>query len=114
MNNTRERLFLIYKKNDLLKIKKTESNFTINLNIPQNESTKSNHCRRWKIGKRFIEKLFIDMYNRSQSLNTSSLFVLIPSYLRYRNSELEYLDQNKSTLSLSIMQKISDKTICCW
>jgi len=37
LKNTRERLFLIYKKNDLLKIKKTDNTFTIHLNIPQND-----------------------------------------------------------------------------
>jgi two-component system, LytTR family, sensor kinase len=37
LKNTRERLFLIYKKNDLLKITKTESKFTVNLNIPQHD-----------------------------------------------------------------------------
>jgi len=37
LKNTRERLFLIYKMNDLLKMKKSENIFTIELNIPQND-----------------------------------------------------------------------------
>jgi sensor histidine kinase YesM len=37
LKNTRERLFLIYKKNDILMMNKTESQFTINLKIPQND-----------------------------------------------------------------------------
>ncbi len=37
LKNTRERLFLIYKKNDILRINKAENKFIIDLNIPQND-----------------------------------------------------------------------------
>jgi len=37
LNNIRERLFLIYKSNSLLSINKTETTFSISINIPQND-----------------------------------------------------------------------------
>ncbi len=37
LKNIRERLFLIYKKNDLLTINKSEQTFTVVINIPQND-----------------------------------------------------------------------------
>jgi two-component system LytT family sensor kinase len=37
LKNSRERLFLIYKKNDLLKLSKSENKFIIDLKIPQND-----------------------------------------------------------------------------
>lgn len=37
LKNIRERLFLIYKKNDLLKMDKLENKFIIKLNVPQND-----------------------------------------------------------------------------
>ena len=37
LKNTRERLFLIYKKNDLLNIEKSENKFLVSIKIPQND-----------------------------------------------------------------------------
>jgi sensor histidine kinase YesM len=37
LKNTKERLFLIYKRNDLLTINKSENTFEVIINIPQNE-----------------------------------------------------------------------------
>ena len=37
LKNTRERLFLIYKMNDLMLLKKTENLFTVSIKIPQND-----------------------------------------------------------------------------
>ncbi len=37
LKNTRERLFLIYKKNNLLTIDKPENTFIVSINIPQND-----------------------------------------------------------------------------
>ncbi len=37
LKNTRERLFLIYRSNNVLKMNKSENKFIINLNIPQND-----------------------------------------------------------------------------
>jgi two-component system LytT family sensor kinase len=38
LNNTRERLFIIYKKKDLLLLNKSQNTFTVDLKIPQNDS----------------------------------------------------------------------------
>lgn len=37
LKNTRERLFLIYKRNDILTMKKSDNKFTVDLKIPQND-----------------------------------------------------------------------------
>ncbi|WP_340073980.1 sensor histidine kinase [Leptobacterium sp. I13] len=37
LKNTRERLFLIYKRNDLFAVKKAKNTFTVTLKFPQNE-----------------------------------------------------------------------------